>query len=294
MNETIVYNVWHAEAYGFWILAYFFLAGMGGGSFIVSALAKIFGKEKYKAVTDVGAVCAPVMVALGGFFLVFDLARPERVFTMLFRFNPTSPVSWGGMFIGLFMVISMIYLYYLFIAKDDAKVELFARIGIVVAIALTSYTAFLISMAKARPLWHSAVMPPLFLISSCISGLALVLLVVNILKKYPAGSDVLHRLGRILIILIIIDIFFLNDMYVLYIGMGEAREVALLLLIGKFAFLFWVIEVLIGSLAPIAILYSKKLAPFRAMQIVAAILSLVGVFTMRYIIVIIGQYLPIS
>ena len=294
MNETVVYNVWHIEAYGFLVLAYFFLSGMSGGSFLVSAFAKIYGKERFKAITNIGAVSSIVLVGLGGLCLWLDLGQPQRIFYLLFKFHVHSPISWGTLIIVLFSLCTLIYLYYLLIAKDDTKARLWARIGIVIAIALTTYTGILLSMGKARPLWHSAIMPPLFLVSSCISGLALILLVANVLARYSPDDEVMRTLRRILIILILIDIFFLSDMYVLYVGLAEAQEVALLLLIGKFAFLFWGIELLIGSILPIIILYTKKLGNTRGWQVLASVLALVGVFTMRYIIVIIGQHLPIS
>ena len=294
MNETIIYNVWHENPYGYLVLVYFFLAGTSGGSLLVSAFSKIYGKERYRAVSDVGAVAALVLIAVGGICLWLDLGRIERVYLLFLRFHVTSPVSWGAPIINLFAICTVVYIYYSLFAKDDRKARLLAKIGIVLAVALTTYTGFLLSMAKARPLWHSAIMAPLFLVSSGIAGLALILLLVNLLNKYAPEDEVVKTLGRTLIILIVIDIFFLSDMYVLYVGLSEAQEVALLLLVGKFAFLFWGVELVLGSVLPIVILSTKNLATTKQWQIVASALALVGVFTMRYIIVIIGQYLPLS
>lgn len=294
MNETIVYNVWHLNAYDFWVLAYFFLGGMGGGSFLVSAISKIYGKEKYKAIANIGAVSSVILVGLGGLCLLLDLEKPLRVFLLFININISSPISWGGVIISLFFICTLIYLYYLLIAKNDAKARLWGGIGIVIAISLTSYTGLLLGMAKARPLWHSAIMPPLFLISGSISGLALILLVANVLGKYSPEDEVMRTLGKTLVILILIDIFFLSDMYVLYIGLSEAHEVALLLLVGKFAFLFWGVELLLGSILPVIILSTKSLANTKGGQVFGSLLSLIGVFTMRYLIVIIGQYYPLS
>lgn len=294
MNETIIYNVFHEEAYGYLVLVYFFLAGISGGSFLVSAFAKIYGKEKHEAISKMGAVIALVMASLGGIFLWLDLGHLERVYLLFLKFNVTSPVSWGGVILSLYSLCTAAYLYFLFIAKDEARSRLCAKAGILFAIALMTYTGFLLSMAKARPLWHSAIMAPLFLVSGGISGLAMILLVANVLGYYPPTDDVMRTLSRAIIILILIDIFFLSDMYVLYVGIAEATEVALLLLVGKYAFLFWGIELLLGSILPIIILSTKKLSHQRSWQILASAFSLVGVFTMRYIIVIVGQHLPIS
>lgn len=294
MNETVIYNVWHIQAYGLLVLGYFFLSGTGAGSFLVCAFAKIYGKEKWKSIANIGAVSSIILAGLAGLCLWLDLGQPQRVFLLLTKFHVHSPISWGTLIIALFFLCALIYLYYLLIARDDTKARLWARIGIVIAVALATYTGILLSMGKARPLWHSAIMAPLFLVSGCISGSALILLLANVLAKYSPDDEVMRTLRRILIILILIDIFFLSDMYVLYVGLAEAQEVALLLLIGKFAFLFWGVELLLGSIFPILILYTKRWGNTKAWQVIASVLALVGVFTMRYIILIIGQHLPIS
>jgi len=294
MSETIVYNVWHIQAYGLLVLAYFFLGGMSGGSFLVSAFAKIYGREKYNDIAIIGAVTSIILLSIGGFLLFLDLGQHLRVFFLLTKFSVTSPISWGTVIIGLFSLCNLIYLYYLLVAKDDTKARLWGGVGIVFAIALASYTGLLLSMAKARPLWHSAIMAPLFLVSGCIAGLALIMLITNVLARYSPKDEVMRTLRKTLVILILIDIFFLSDMYVLYVGLAEAQEVAMLLLIGKFAFLFWGVELLLGSIFPIIILHTKKLGNTKGWQILASLLALIGVFTMRYIIVMIGQYLPLS
>lgn len=294
MNETVLYNVMHEPAYDLLVLLYFFLGGMSGGAFLVAAFSRIWGGEKYKTITRVGAAAALVLIAIGGLCLLLDLGRMARFAYLFTHFSVTSPVSWGSWIILGFVVCTVLFIYFFMVKPDEAKADLFSKIGIVFAIGLTSYTGFLLSMGKARPLWHSAIMPPLFLVSSCISGLAIVLLVANLMGKQTPASDVTRKLGKILIAFILVDIFFLSDMYVLYVGFAEANEVALLLVVGKFAFLFWGIELILGSVLPVVILSTRSLAASRQGQMLASILALIGVFSMRYIIVMVGQYLPIS
>lgn len=294
MHETVVYNVWHLEAYGMWVLAYFFMGGMSGGSFLVSAFATVYGREKYQDMALIGGIASLALVVLGGICLLLDLGRPLRFFYLFTSFHVTSPISWGGVIISFFSLCNFLYLYFMLIARDEQRARMCARAGIVLAIALTSYTGLLLSMAKARPLWHSAIMPPLFLVSSSISGCALVLLLANLLGRYDPRDQVTRTLVRVLIVLILVDIFFLSDMYVLYVGIAEAHEVALLLLVGKFAFLFWGIELALGSVVPVIMLVTRKVAGSRSGQILASLLALGGVFTMRYIILMVGQYLPLS
>lgn len=294
MNGAITYNVWHTIPFGMLIMLYFFFGGASAGSFLVSAFSKVWGKEKYSAISNIGAILSLILIGMGSLCLLLDLGQPLRVHYLFFKFSPTSLISWGTVILTLFGICNLIYLWFLLIKKDDSGARRWAKIGIPFAVGLGSYTGLLLSMAKTRALWHSAIIAPLFLVSGSIAGLALVLLFANLLNKYSPQSDVIRILRKTLIILIIIDIFFLSDMYVLYVGLAEAREVALLLLVGRFAFLFWGIELLLGSVLPIVFLSKANLCNTKRYQIIASLLALVGVLAMRYIIVIVGQYIPIS
>ncbi|MBU4148830.1 MAG: polysulfide reductase NrfD, partial [Candidatus Omnitrophica bacterium] len=60
-------------------------------------------------------------------------------------------------------------------------------------------------------------------------------------------------------------------------------------LTGSYSFLFWAVEIGLGSIIPLAILLNSNRAAKLSLQSIAAILVLVGVFVMRYIIVMAGQ-----
>lgn len=294
MSETITYNVWHTMPFGMLVLLYFFFGGASSGTFLVSAFSKVWGRERYSAISNIGAVLSFILISMGGLCLFLDLGQPLRAHYLFFKFSVTSLISWGTVIIVIFGICNLIYLWFLFVKKDDKNAKRWAVIGIPFAIALGSYTGLLLSMAKARALWHSAIIAPLFLVSGAIAGLAMILLFANLLNKYSPQDGVMQILRKTLIILIVIDIFLLSDMYVLYVGLQEAHEVALLILVGRFAFLFWGVELLLGSILPIVFLSIAKLGNTKTYQIIASLLSIIGVYTMRYIIVIVGQYLPIS
>ncbi len=73
----------------------------------------------------------------------------------------------------------------------------------------------------------------------------------------------------------------------LFNGGTESIAVARSLVSGQIGFLFIGVEIIIGALVPAAILLKAK--PNANLQIVASLLILVGIFTMRYVIVVGGQ-----
>ena len=70
-------------------------------------------------------------------------------------------------------------------------------------------------------------------------------------------------------------------------GGTESIAVARSLVSGEIGFLFLGVEIVIGAVLPVAILLMAK--PNALLQIFASLLILIGIFTMRYVIVVGGQ-----
>jgi molybdopterin-containing oxidoreductase family membrane subunit len=71
----------------------------------------------------------------------------------------------------------------------------------------------------------------------------------------------------------------------------EKYEATMALLTGPLAFNFWFLEVLIGMLIPVLILLNRRTrTPFGVMA--AGLLCTVGIFFMRYDLVVAGQLVP--
>ena len=70
-------------------------------------------------------------------------------------------------------------------------------------------------------------------------------------------------------------------------GEAEGTHAAKELLAGSFSFLFLGVEIVLGALIPLLILLRNKVNS--AALAVASILVLIGIFTMRYVVVIGGQ-----
>ncbi len=88
--------------------------------------------------------------------------------------------------------------------------------------------------------------------------------------------------------LVLLELAILStDIIVLLNGGTLAVASAKSFLIGEFSFLCWVVEVILGSLVPVAILMRNKVSAKG--YAVASTLVLIGIFVMRYIVVIGGQ-----
>ncbi|OGF53474.1 MAG: hypothetical protein A2452_06605 [Candidatus Firestonebacteria bacterium RIFOXYC2_FULL_39_67] len=280
---------------GYHILFYFFLSGTAGGAFIWSTLLTLFSTEKkLDKLVLYEAIASLLCLGVGALALFTDLGHMERAWRlgMIPLLNPTSAVAWGSVFIPAHFCMLVLYIYSL-ITKKARLARIVSYAGLLIATMLVTYTGFLLSVCKGFPLWNSAILVPVFFASACLSGLGFLFLIGFGFKILSAEDNLVVLLRKVLLLLIIIDGFVFTDYYVLYTGFVEAHEVAKYILLGPLAFLFWVGEVFLGFLAPIAILISP-LGKTKRGLVIASVLAVLGVFVMRYIIVIGGQMISVS
>lgn len=297
MDTQVLYNIAHQEAFGLNIAIYFYLTGLSAGSFILSTLAYGFGMEKYKPVGRIGVVLATGLLILAPLFLLVHIGVPHRFWHLFVYLNFTSPITWGSFLLVLYPINCIIYGYFMFREKPNPT-RIFGFIGIPLAIAVHGYTGFILAFGKARALWNTAIMPILFLASAIVSGIALMILVYIVINRFftkskTYSSELVFSLGKLLAWAIVFDLFLVgSDLLVLVISHADAQAAAQMILRGRFSPLFLVVENLLGKVVPFIILMTPKLR--RVVWVTAAsILVIVGIFFMRYVVVVGGESIPL-
>lgn len=297
MDMTVLDTVSHGHAFGFSIAIYFYLTGLSAGSFIISTLAYGFGFEKYKPLGKVGVVIATLLLVAAPMFLLLHSGRPLRAWHLFVYLNATSPISWGSFLLTIYPINCVIYGWFMF--RGNAKLtKTFGLIGIPLALMVHGYTGFILSFAKAHVLWRSSMMPILFLTSALVSGVAMMILVTIIKDKFFSESgkineELIFGLGKMLLWLLVFDLFLsLSDVGVHYFGERESMETARLFLTGAFAPLFLGVETLMGKIIPlvfVAVPATRRVPVYGF----AAVLVMIGIFTMRCNVVLGGEFIPL-
>jgi len=181
---------------------------------------------------------------------------------------------------------------------DDKVGYIVTVIGIPSAFLLHGYVGFIFGSVKANPWWSTPLMPIVFLFSAMSSGIAavLVLYVVSMkLSKTTIDMRCLDTIAKYLFYIFVID--FSLEMLDLVQRTYEADE--------SFRSLdfmvhtrLWTSQVLVqiflGTLAPLSLLAASQLWTFaekvrRKLYVTASLLTLVGIFAMRWNVVIGGQ-----
>ena len=299
MDVNIIYNVEHEMPLGIPIATYFYLTGLSAGSFIISTLAYGFGMLKFKPLGKIGVVMATCLLFIAPMILLIDLEQPFRFWHLIIYLRITSPITWGTFLLSLYPMNCMVYGYFMF--KGDLKrTKIFGLIGIPLALLVHGYTGFILALGKARVLWNTAIMPPIFLVSAMVSGLAMMILVV-IIKDFiiqrgkEPNRDLIYALGKFLVASIVLDLILIGiDLSVLLTSTTEAYRAALMLLSGQFSFLFIGVELLLGAIVPLFLFLSPFTRRWVPAYALASVLVMVGIFAMRCIMVIGGLSIPLS
>ena len=297
MDISVLYNVFPQETFGALIAIYFYLTGLSAGSFVLSTLAFVFGMEKFKPIGKIGVILATLFLVMAPLALLVHVGQPFKAWHLFVHLNVTSPITWGSFLLTLYPINCVIYGFFMF-RGNKRMTRIFGTIGIPLAIFVHGYTGFILALGKARALWNTALMPFLFLISAMVSGIALMILISIVKDRFFSREKTINRdlvfgLGKLLVAMILIDLFLvLSDVLVLLVSHAEAQEVAHLILTGKFSFYFLVVENIMGKIIPAIILLVPRFRNLATVT-VASVLVVVGIFFMRYVVVVGGEFLPL-
>jgi Ni/Fe-hydrogenase subunit HybB-like protein len=181
---------------------------------------------------------------------------------------------------------------------DDRVGWVITLIGIPSAFLLHGYVGFIFGSVKANPWWSTPLMPVVFLFSAMVSGIALVLLMymgTSALRKRAIDMNCLDTIAKYLFYTFVID--FSMEMLDLIHRIYEADESFRSLDFMVHSRLFVsqiVLQIFVGTLTPLALLALTQLVKFseqvrKRIYTVAAILTMIGIFAMRWNVVIGGQ-----
>ena len=184
------------------------------------------------------------------------------------------------------------------LAIDDRLGKAITVIGVPSAFMLHGYVGFIFGSIKANPWWSTPLMPIVFLFSAIVSGIAAVMLVYMVTawwRERRFDMACLDTIARYLFYAFVID--FSLEMLDLIHRIYEADESfrALDFMVHTRLWMSQVIvQILMGTLLPILLLGSTQLLRMgetvrRRIYGTAGVLTMIGIFAMRWNVVIGGQ-----
>ena len=163
------------------------------------------------------------------------------------------------------------------------------------------YTGFILALGKARVLWNTAIMPPIFLVSAMVSGLALMILVVIVKdfilqREKEPNRDLIYALGKFLVASIVLDLILDRHRSLAFSSPPPRRPTRRpsCFSMEPFSFLFLGVELMLGAIIPLLLFLSPFTKHWIPAYAIASVLVMIGIFAMRCIMVIGGLSLPLS
>lgn len=319
----------HLHLWGWEIPVYLFLGGLVAGMMVLSGyrlLRKAPGGSGPEEPWPWSPLLGLVFLSLGMGALFLDLEHRWYVFRLYLTFQPTSPMSWGSWIlllvypalVGAALVhppervplgrglLARVHGISAWLERRPLYVRLIGVANLGGGVALGLYTGILLGSLGARPLWNSALLGPLFLLSGLSTAAALKhlltmlshrlapsagfsdLLLATFFRQVGGGSGhqamlafdsafLTLELGALLLMLLGL------------LGGGQVhQEAASLLLTGAWAAPFWCGVVIVGILLPL-VLQGLELAGRVNPTPLPALMVLGGGFLLRWILVFAGQ-----
>jgi molybdopterin-containing oxidoreductase family membrane subunit len=307
--------------WGFYITNYIFFIGISHAGTLISAILRITGAEWRRPITRVAEVITVFALAMGSINILFDLGRPQLIYTPLLHPHFLSPLIWDVTAITLYLAGSIIYLYLPLIpdiallrdrrprfhwlyqilalgwigseeqhARLEKAISIMAVAIIPIAVSVHTVVSWTLAMTLV-PMWHSPIFGPYFVVGAIFSGIAALIVAMAILRKVlhfeefftPTGFS---NLSLLLITMSCLWAYFTFAEHLTAWYGHEHAEMAVLRsrLSGDFAPYFWAM-VLTCFVIPMAILPFRRLRTPTGATIAGASV-LVGMWLERFVIVV--------
>lgn len=192
-DGLIVTRMRDQVSWGFYIGNFTFLVGVAAAAIMLVIPAYVYDWEPIKEITILGEMLAisALIMCLG--FVMVDIGRPDRfwhIIPLVGRLNwPQSMLAWDVIVLNLYLLLNwFVVTYLLFCAYTERhyvkKLVLpLVLLSIPMAVSIHTVTAYLYNGLAARPFWNSAILAPRFLASAFCSGPAILLILLQVLRK---------------------------------------------------------------------------------------------------------------
>lgn len=181
-------------SWGFYIGNFTFLVGVAAAAVVLVIPAYVYDWKPIREIVIFGELLAISAILMCLLFVLVDIGRPDRFWHLIppwGRLNfPQSILAWDVLVLNLYFVINLVVathiLYRAFNGRPYLKRLVFPLVllSIPMAVAIHTVTAFLYNGLAARPYWNSSILAPQFLASAFCSGPAILLVVLQVLRRF--------------------------------------------------------------------------------------------------------------
>ena len=291
MNNQIVWGIPHVFA--------IFLIVAASGILNIASISSVFGVSIYKPLSRLSGLLAIGLLVGGLMVLVLDLGRPDRLIVAMTTFNFKSIFAWNIFLYTGFLFIVVIYLWMMFEGRYNKFVQQVGMFAYAWRIILTTGTGSIFGFLVAKEAYDSAILAPLFIAMSLLFGTAIFIQAIYYIKTtFDVNTEeiIFKRLKKLMLYFILAVFYFtiLYHLTNLYATTHHDYEFFLLFEGNIYTYLFWIGQILIGTLLPLYLVSSKKFYNCWNTLLLSSFLVIIGGFVQLYVIIISGQAFPLD
>jgi Ni/Fe-hydrogenase subunit HybB-like protein len=273
------------------IVMYPYITGFVAGSFVVSALYHVFGREEFRPVARLSMATAFAFLAVATAPLLLHLGHPERGIYVMVTPNFTSAMAGFGLLYSGYFVLLALEVWFVWrreiiesarrsrgakrffyaalalgtydtspkaLAIDHKAAKFLAALALPGACMLHGYVGFIFGGIKANPWWSTPLMPVIFLLSAAVSGIALLTVLYQVVSKIGGReidakcvSALASWLWFFLILTLTLELL---EIVVMAYEKSEEWHIVAQLLTTRLQFSFISMQMIVGGLIPLILL----------------------------------------
>jgi molybdopterin-containing oxidoreductase family membrane subunit len=189
----IVTNMRDPVSWAYYIGNFTFLVGIAAAAIMLVIPAYVYHWGPIKEIVILGELLAISAVVMCLLFVTVDMGRPDRAWHLLPGLGslnfPMSILAWDVLVLNLYLLLNVAIVVYL-LGKwfsgqpvNHAVLWPLVILSIPLAVSIHTVTAFIYNGMIARPYWNAAILAPRFLASAFCSGPAVLLMLLQILRR---------------------------------------------------------------------------------------------------------------
>jgi Ni/Fe-hydrogenase subunit HybB-like protein len=307
--------------WGVYITNFVFFIGISHAGTLISAILRLAKAEWRRSITRSAEVITVLVLFFGVGNILMDLGRPDRMLNIIQFAQFRSPLLWDVSSITIYLTASSIYLYLplipdIALLRDysgkrnwfyrifalgwrgterqhrllEKGIAFMAVLVIPVAVSVHTVVSFVFAMT-IQPMWHSAIFGPYFVAGAIFSGIAGLIVAMNLIRKVYHLEDYLkpihfNNLGILLLVMTLLWFYFTFTEYITVYYGGEPIHMTIFWskFTGRFAPYFWGMF-LFCFVIPLPILSLRRTrTPFGTL--IASLSVIIGMWLERFVIVV--------
>lgn len=208
-------------SWAFYIGNFTFMVGVAAAAVVLVIPAYVYDWKPIREIVIIGELLAVSAILICLLFVLVDIGRPERFWHILpvigFLNFPQSVMAWDVIVLNVYLLINLIVVTHVLFSTFRGRhystrlVLPLVLLSIPMAIGIHTVTAFLYTGMAARPYWNASILAPQFLASAFSSGPAILLIVLQVLRRFTAfeiRDEAIQKVAELMAYAIFLNLFF--------------------------------------------------------------------------------------